>query len=292
MANTDNKTHSNHFTANFSTQPSRDISTGALMHSHFNVRCPACAKLYRIDSREIHSSCPHFDCTACKTRFAFDFPPQQIHKIETRIISQKDVFQLDDSLDQQASKELKKCPKCQAMNPRLMKECIKCQVLFEKVEDLPLERKLGALPSLMKAWKDLMSDYENLRKHVAFVDRCEDLQALPFALKKYESLREAQPQDAITQQMFHRVLIRNLKRRAGELTWVQKTRTSIQLASAQINWVRVRKVAPFVISALMIAIGLSNPAARNLVGIGAAIIFLTAGITIFIKGRLSLSDFW
>ena len=277
----DNKTHS-----------SRDLSTGADMHAHFNVRCPACAKLYRIDSREIHSNCPHFDCTTCKTRFAFDFPPTQIHKIETRIVSQTEVFQLTDSVDRQVSMEMRKCPKCQALNPRLMKECIKCQVLFEKVENLPLDKKLGALPSLMKAWKDLMSDYENLRKHVAFVDRCEDLQALPFALKKYEALRDAQPQDAITQQMFHRVLIRKMKRRASEMSFVQKAGAAVSMTLGQVNWTRVRKVTPFVASALMIAIGLTNPAARNLVGIGTAIIFLTAGITIFLKGRLSVSDFW
>lgn len=289
MAQTDNKTQ-------IYKEIARDHSTGAVMHAHFNVRCPACAKLYRIDSKEIHSSSPHFDCTTCKTRFSFDFPPTQLHKIETKIISQKDVFQLDDSVDQQAisemATELKACPKCQAKNPRLMKECIKCGVLFEKVENLPMDRKMGALPSLMKAWKDLMSDYENLRKHIAFVDRCEDLQALPFALKKYEDLKDALPQDAITQQMFHRVLIRQLKRRASEVNWIQRLQLQIKQASAQVNWPRVRKVTPYVASALMIAIGLANPAARNLIGIGSAVIFLSAGMTIFIKGRISISDFW
>ncbi len=287
MATIDNKTQFKDLSLG-QTQKSetkRDRSTGAVMHSFFNVRCPACAKLFRIDAKTIHSTSPHFDCTTCKTRFTFDFPPQQLHKIETKIVSQKDVFQMADSVDQQAmaetSTDLKKCPKCQAMNPRLMKECIKCQVLFEKVENLPLDRKLGAIPSLVKAWKDLMMDYENLRKHVAFVDRCEDLQALPFALKKYEALREAQPQDAITQQMFHRVLIRQLKKKASELNWLDK-----------VNWTRVRKLAPFVFSAAMIAVGLANPAARNLIGIGAAIIFLTAGVRIFLKGRISIHDFW
>lgn len=218
-----------------------------------------------------------------------------MNKIETKIVSQKDVFQLDDSVDRQdmaVNNELKVCPKCQTKNPRLMKECLKCGVLFEKVESLPLDRQLGALPSLMKAWKDLMSDYENLRKHVAFVDRCEDLQALPFALKKYEHLREAQPQDAITQQMFHRVLIRQLKNKAAKVSWIQQTSAKLNQMSCQINWPRVRKVSPYVISSLMITVGLANPSARNLIGIGAAVIFLTAGMTVFFKGRISISDFW
>ena len=298
MATIDNKTQfkDSSLGQTQKSEPKRDRSTGAVMHSFFNVRCPACAKLFRIDAKTVHSTSPHFDCTTCKTRFTFDFPPQQLHKIETKIVSQKDVFQIADSVDQQAmaenSTDLKKCPKCQAMNPRLMKECIKCQVLFEKVENLPLDRKLGAIPSLVKAWKDLMMDYENLRKHVAFVDRCEDLQALPFALKKYEALREAQPQDAITQQMFHRVLIRQLKKKASELNWLQKSKSQVAQVSNKVNWDRVRKLAPFVFAAAMIAVGLANPAARNLIGIGAAIIFLTAGMKIFLKGRISLHDFW
>lgn len=262
---------------------------GANTLAHFNVRCPSCNKLFRIDSREIKSSNPYFDCTACKARFTFDFPPTNVNKIETRVISQKDTFQLEDSIDHEAVPELKKCPKCSAMNPRLTKECIKCGVIFERVESVPAEdAALGAIPSLMKAWQDLLSDYDNLKKHVAFVDRCEDLQALPFALKKYESLKEAQPQDDVAQKMFHRILLRNIGRKTRNLSWVQNT----QAAVSKVNWTRVRKLTPLVIGFALILLGLSKNSSRNMVGIGAALLFLTIGLTVFIKGRLSLEDFW
>ncbi|MEZ0391155.1 MAG: hypothetical protein ACAH59_02995 [Pseudobdellovibrionaceae bacterium] len=262
---------------------------GANTLAHFNVRCPSCNKLFRIDSREIKSSSPYFDCTACKTRFSFDFPPENVNKIETRVVSQKDTFQLADSVDQEAVPELKKCPKCQSLNPRLSKECLKCGVIFERVENLPAtDAALGAIPSLVKAWQDLLSDYDNMKKHLAFVHRCEDLQALPYALKKYQSLKEAQPQDDLAQKMFHQVVLKNLKGRAEQQNWYQKT----QIMLSKVNWPRVRKVSPVALSFLLILIGLFTQSARNMVGVGAAVLFLVIGLTVFFKGRLSLEDFW
>lgn len=262
---------------------------GANTLAHFNVRCPSCNKLFRIDSKEIKSSSPHFDCSACKTRFSFDFPPPNVNKIETRVVSQKDTFQLADSVDVEALPELRKCPKCQAMNPRLTKECLKCGVIFEKVENLPAaDAALGAIPSLVKAWQDLMGDYDNLKKHMAFVHRAEELHALPYALKKYQSLKEAQPQDEVAQKMFHQVVIKNLKGRAEKHSWYQ----DIKFALSKVNWVRVRKVAPVASGLALILVGLSSPATRNMVGVGAALLFLVVGLTVFFKGRLSVEDFW
>jgi hypothetical protein len=212
-----------------------------------------------------------------------------VNKIETRVVTQKDTFQLADSVDVEALPELRKCPKCQAMNPRLSKECIKCGVIFEKVEKLPVaDAALGAIPSLVKAWQDLIGDYDNLKKHLAFVNRCEELHALPYALKKYQSLKEAQPQDEVAQKMFHQVVLKNLKSKAEAQNWYQQTR----IALSKVNWVRVRKVAPLVIGFTLILIGLSSHAGRNMVGLGAALLFLTLGLTAFFKGRLSVEDFW
>jgi phage FluMu protein Com len=272
-----------------SSTSSGQMVSGANILAHFNVRCPSCNKLFRIDSREIKSASPHFDCTACKARFSFDFPPENVNRIETRLVSQKDTFQLDDSVDHEAIPELRKCPKCSSLNPRLSKECIKCGVIFEKVESLgPEDASLGAIPSLVKAWQELMNDYDNLKKHVAFVDRCEDLHALPYALKKYQSLKEAQPQDDVAQKMFHRILLRNIKSKAETNSVYQRSK----LILARVNWVRVRKLAPFGVALFFILVGLSSGMARNMVGVGAAILFLTLGLRVFLKGRLSLEDFW
>lgn len=296
---------------------------GANLWQHFNVRCPACSKLYRIDSKEIKSSQPHFECVTCDTKFTFDFPPQNLAKIETRAISvstpeikensSADVVNSQDSsmgsLDgvqmRNASLEmgsqnsmaqspnLKKCPKCGSANPALNTECVKCQVIFDRVENLPMDAKLGAFPSLVKAWQELFSDYDNLKKHLAFVDRCEDLQALPFALKKYQALKEAQPHDPVAQRMLIAV---TMKTKGLQRIHAKLMKTGlITIGSAwatHIPWLRVRKLAPWITAAGFMLYGLSNAGARNLIGIGVAVIFLTIGMTIFIKGRISAEDFW
>lgn len=269
---------------------SEKIVVGANQLQHFNIRCPSCQKLFRVDSREIKSSQPHYDCSSCLGRFTFDFPPTNVNRVETRMISQAETFKLKEDAMNAAvmGTDLKKCPKCEAVNPKMAGECIKCRVIFAKVEDLSLDPAVGAFPSLMKAWQELMSDYDNLKKHLAFVDRCEDLQALPFALKKYEILKDAQPQDETAQQMFQKVWVKSL---AGRMT--QKVADKyLNKYLQQINWERVRKLAPLAIGSFLVLCGLANAGSRNLVGVGAAIIFLTLGTTIFLKGRISLADFW
>lgn len=275
---------------------------GANTLAHFNIRCPACNKLFRIDSREIKSSSPQFDCSSCKTRFTFDSPPISANKVQTRMVSMKETYQKlnlvsgTDAVTETATfPGLKSCPKCHAKNPGLVKECIKCGVLFGKLENLPLESTMGAIPSLVKAWQELMNDYSNMTKHVEFVDRCDDLQALPFALKKYEMLREVQPSDKLAQKMFHQVLMRNvfrLSRRADQISWIYNSKQFLRNLSQQINWTRVRKLAPLAVGLMLILIGLSKHSARNMAGMGAAVLFLTIGLTVFIKGRISLADFW
>lgn len=271
--------------------------SGANQLAHFNVRCPACNKLYRVDSKEIHSASPHFDCNACKVRFCFDFPPRNVNRIETRVISMKDTFQIEDGLDQSEIPELKTCPKCEARNPRLTKECIKCGIIFEKVEMLTQEdATLGAIPSLVKTWQDLLSDYDNIKKHIAFVDRCEELQALPYALKKYQTLKEAQPQDKVVQEMLPKVLLRNLRKKSESISFLKNAMDSgekaMEAVNSRVNWLRIQKVAPIIMGLILALIGLSNPSARNMIGFGVALIFLTLGLRVFLKGRLSLEDFW
>lgn len=268
------------------------IVVGANPLQHFNVRCPACQKLFRIDSREIKSSVPHFDCTSCKARFGFDFPPTNVNKIETRVVQPTQVAQLSDSVDREALKDLRQCPKCAAYNPKTQRECMKCLALMDRVEAVGEDQSLGAIPSLVKAWQEIMADYDNVKKHVAFVNRCEDLQALPYALKKYQTLKEVQPHDSVAQKMFHEVFIKNIGGRAKKIPQVAQAKQVWISVSDRINWERVRKLFPMVLGAGFIVVGLGNAGARNLIGVGAAILFLIIGVRIFLKGRISLADFW
>jgi hypothetical protein len=271
----------------------------------YNMRCPSCAKLYRVDAKDIISSSPHFDCQACRTQFTFDYPPRHPHSIPTRPLKLAQFSAVSElELEHEIPKEfVRKCPKCGTFNSKAAEECSQCHVILARVEGLPLEPKSGALPSLMRAWQELLSDYDNVTKHIAFVDRCEDLQAIPFALKKYQSLKEAQPQDEVARKMFEKVWMKSLVHRADQmvqasgvmryLTVLQKSPLYLRLLQKvkAVNWPRVIKMSPWVMYTLMILVGLTSASLRNLVGIGASLFFMHLGLRLFFKGRVSLDDF-
>jgi ribosomal protein L40E len=190
----------------------RNNSRNYLAPLFLRLRCPSCEKLYRMDTRDVKSSEPHFECLVCQSVFGFEYPTSSPLNVPTKLIRRsqarlegKDLRPMD----------VKTCPKCAALNAKGSEECRQCGVIFARLNGLPLDSKMGALPSLVKAWQDLMSDYSNLTKHLHFVNRCEDLQAVPYALKKYQDLKEAQPQDQIAQEMLHRVLMRRFAVGAG-----------------------------------------------------------------------------
>lgn len=251
------------------------------------VCCPSCNKYYRIDTRDIRSSEPHFECLLCLATFSFPYPNPQPMKVIAKLLKPSSA-PLPESLRESRPMDVKTCPKCAALNAKGSKECRACKAIFAQLEGLPLDGKLGALPSLVKAWQELMQDYDNLTKHVAFVNRCEDLHAIPFALKKYKDLKEAQPQDHIAQEMVYRVLARRFVSRASQVT----EHPSVKIALSQVNWRRVGKISPWLISAGLIILGFTHPAWKNLAGVGASLLFITLGMLLFFRGRISVSDFW
>jgi hypothetical protein len=259
------------------------------------ARCPGCNKLYRIDTRDMKSSQPHFDCVSCPTTFTLEPDEKNPRVLRTRALGNVKYSSASQLQFAPSAEGLKKCPKCETFNPRLASECRKCGVIFAKLEDLPLDAKTGALPSLVKAWQDLMEDYSNVTKHMAFVDRCDDLQAVPFALKKYQDLKEAQPHDKIAQEMLHHVLLKAFARKAEVVTEnpsVRLLRDQVNEWIDQVNWSRVARLSPLALSGLLILVGASNAGLRNLIGIGVSILFITLGLALITKGRIHWSDFW
>jgi hypothetical protein len=92
--------------------------------------------------------------------------------------------------------------------------------------------------------------------------------------------------------MLSQVLMRTISRQTDKISVLQKARFYLTAAAEKVNWHRARKLLPLVLGSFLVIYGLSHSGSRNLVGIGAALLFLTAGFTIFVKGRIQLSDFW
>ncbi len=180
--------------------------------------------------------------------------------------------------------EMKSCPKCGAMNGRRAKECYSCHVLFERLEGLPQDPSLKAQPSLVRKWKNLVNNFDNEKLHEEFLMACHQLDALRFATFKYEELKSAQGGDAQCDIMLARIqslMLVGLSQKPTE----SKT-------PARPKWHKYMYWGPFALSALLILLGMINLAHRNLVGVGVAFAFMSAGLIVMIRGRLQASDFF
>ena len=265
--------------------------TEAVLHDQMLIefRCPQCFKLYCTEADDVQSAQPQFECQVCHAEFAFDFPPENPKSVLTRSLSLPQVGKLAEVTVQSEAEtqpELTVCPKCATPNPRPQAECYKCGVILAKAKQLTAGR-----PSLMRMWQELMQDYTNITKHMAFVNRCEDLQALPFALKRYQSLKEVQPQDSLATQMLNSVLVRSLS--AQTRTWVAHPKfASTRELLKSIPWHNLLRSSPLAFGSVMILVGLLDRGHRNMLGGGVTLLVLTLGFVAFLKGRVAVSDFW
>lgn len=269
------------------------------------VRCPECRKLYSIELSSVHSANPVFECIACKAQFSFSRDQNPLGGFATARIVR--AAELDEIPLRKPEMQgiFRVCPQCAQRNPRGRTECMHCGIIFEKAELVQAHKDTKTTPALVRTYKDLLKDYENWSKHLSFVDQCEELQALPFALKKYQQLKKAQPNDQIAKKMWESIGFRMVNSAVSKSVSKTVSKTVAQAQSqypgfftfwgdvyGQIPWLRLRKLSPLIVSAGFIVIGMSSSGLRNLVGMGAAILFLFIGITWFIKGKLRVEDFW
>lgn len=246
--------------------------------------CPSCGVRYRMDCKDLEESSPDFKCSSCESHIRLKTPIKNSRNVQVELLELGVAVPPAKKLLVNSQRDVRKCPKCSSLQSKGSDECGKCGVIFSRLDGLPLEQQLGAIPSLVKAWQELMSDYSNLRKHFEFVDRCEDLRAIPFALKKYEELKSVQPQDEIAQSMLQKVIMRRFSAVSpDQYPWVRVVMNW--------QWTRIFRLAPLALGLALIVIGLAFPSLRNLVGLGVATGFVTIGFVVFSTGRFDLRDF-
>lgn len=255
------------------------------------IRCPSCSKLYEVQSEDIHSEVPLFQCISCETRFSFEYPPPNPSNVDCFVV---DVVENQPDAEVEAGRAtlaasrqqeaMKSCPKCGALNSRHSKECYSCHVIFEKLDGLPKDPSLKAQPSLVRKWKNLVENFGNQELHEEFILACHELDALRFAVFKYEELKAAQGGDPQCDQMIARI---------NSLMMVNLAQSPLGKVegSARPKWQKYLYWGPFGFSALLILMGMVNLGHRNLIGVGVALSFMTAGLIIMIRGKISISDF-
>ncbi len=279
-----------------------------ILGMNVKLRCPACAKLYEVQKEDIHSDIPVFQCVSCHSKFAFEVPQTDHHHglVETFLVTPRveSAPTFNDALSQFnqmpqvepvsvvepafQAEATRNCPKCGAVNGRKAQECYSCHVIFSRLEGLPQDPSLKAQPSLVRKWKNLLENFDNEALHEEFIMSCQALDALRFATMKYEEIRDAQGGDALCDQMLARI---------QSLMMVELQQKPLtKNAEAQVQgFQKYRKYmfwAPFVISGLMILLGMLNLGQRNLIGLGVAIACMASGLIVMVRGRFQASDFF
>lgn len=268
------------------------------------ARCPSCSKLYEVASEDLRNEAPLFECVSCACRFSMEYPPADPMNVLTFVVPLDLVVEEKQRSEPQATAssvaafassgktaepgvdEMKSCPKCAAMNGRRAKECYACHVIFERLEGLPQDPSLRAQPSLVRKWKNLLENFSDSQLHEDFIRSCHELEALKFAVVKYEEIKAAQGGDVLCDHMLGRI---------QSLMMVGLAQKPLaQDKAVAFDFAKYRKYffwGPYSISFLMILLGMMNLGHRNLIGVGVALACMTSGLIVMIRGRISWSDF-
>jgi ribosomal protein L40E len=270
------------------------------------LRCPSCSKLYEVSADDIKSHSPQFDCVVCFSRFGVEMPSLKTFIVAKSAEGER-VRTFQEELRTQSLAALqaeiqrgndknqdKACPKCGALNAKNSEECYSCHVIFERLEQLPLDPRLRAQPSLVRKWKNLVLNFDNKDLHEDFLKSCHQVEALRFAILKYEELRRAQggADDVCTTMIARAQSLLHVPAAAASATPTGAGAVNGVIKSeAPQAWEKWCLWVPVGLSLVMILVGFLNLSLRNLVGAGVAVLLLTLGLIYFWKGRLSLSDF-
>jgi hypothetical protein len=220
------------------------------------VRCPACQKLYQVETSAIYSLTPHFECRACGSVFAFEFPPENPEQVQTFLVRQKEA-------------------EAPAEEPSLV---------------------LQAQPSLVQMWNNIFEDYEDEERHEDFIKRCSESDALAFAKMKYEDLRAATGDDPVCEKFLKQIdalmsVKAEMSVQAQKAAEPQEFLKWLQQQGKNFNWLRVLYWTPLAITLFMVILGFSNKGMRNMIGVGVFFAFISYGLITLFRGRIRLSDF-
>ncbi len=257
---------------NLSSQPRPDAELRLI-----KARCPNCFKLYAIEAAEIQSPKPQFACSKCQTHFWFPypesleqkevlgFPAEWLHPGIEPAQQQNEVPESSGTAEAPASRFFN-CPRCQGEYSAGDNECPKCGVVFAKLEMLEGSGHIASSPALRRQWHHVMDNYGNLEAHRKFVSMAQKENKLVFASHQYRRLLSAHSGDETALRMQKEIIALS---------------QATEGLSPRPKPIRLSRLMPKLTTlALMgggalIGFGLMIEAARNLIGLGAAIVFFT-----------------
>lgn len=238
----------------------------------FRVRCPHCRKLYLVQFHDIQEAKPRFECVQCHSRFWLSLPDMDLtNELVGLPLQVKEVPQKPKA----PAKETEPCPKCFKPVAINATECTHCGVMISKakagldfVDTIPA--RSGTLET---AWRKVMADYSEEQAHQEFIRMAQTERNLPYAAAQYGQMQKLMPTDEIT------------KRRIQEVQTLASTMLPPRgEPKPKRMYPRLWQI-PLLGATILIIVGMYLPMFRQIVGLGAAFLFLGIAMQLQLRRR-------
>lgn len=223
------------------------------------VRCPHCRKLYLVQRADIRETRPRFECVQCRERFWLSVED---------ITGREEIVGLPLQVKESPKpQKVEACPKCRATIAVGSLECGSCGVVISKWKAARSSKAspIPASETLHREWQKVIDGFGSATTHDDFIASCRRDKNLPFAAQQYANLLQVLPGDEQIQQR-----IREIENLALAQVAVTEKKMGLRMPTLW-QW-------PLIIGGLMILLGLALPLFRNMVGAGAAVIFVSLAL--------------
>jgi hypothetical protein len=223
------------------------------------VRCPHCRKLYLVQRSDIRETRPRFECVQCHERFWLS--------AEEVDANQEMVGLPIQVREAPKPQRVEPCPKCRAPISVGSLECSSCGVVVNKwrAARSSKDSAIAAGDLLQRQWQKVMDAFTHGPTHMDFITACRRENNLAFAAQQYGTLAKVLPGDEQIQQRVREI-------EALAIAEIPPTEKRFRPKMPRVWQV------PLIAGSAMLIIGLVMPVFRNLIGVGAALIFMSAAI--------------
>ena len=220
------------------------------------VRCPHCRKLYLVQRADIRETKPRFECVQCHERFWL---------ATEEIDASQEIVGLPIQV-REVSKPLKvePCPKCRAPIAVGSLECTSCGVVVSKWRAARSQKSGTVVASdvLQRQWQKVMDDFSHSNTHQDFILACRRHGNLPFAAQQYGHLAQVLPGDD------------QIRQRLVEIEALSLSEIPVSDKKFRPTMPKIWQV-PLILGSVMMFLGLVSPMLRNLMSVGAVLMFLS-----------------
>jgi hypothetical protein len=247
----------------------------------FRVRCPHCRKLYLVQFSDVQEAKPRFECSQCHERFWISLPDMDLSSELIGLpLKVKEAPLLKVPLPASSPSvaiETEPCPKCFKPNALNARECGHCGVLIAKAKaaSLSFDEPIPAHSAVLNGmWQKIVDNYGDEKLHADFIRASERERKIPYAAAQYGQMQKLMPTDEITKQRIKEV------QALGETMMPPGKKASLRPRMYPRLW-----QIPLLGAAILIIVGLALPMFRNIVGVGAAFLFLGIAMQLQLRRR-------